>query len=276
MKPIIEYQDYRSYIFDYYDERRKESDFSWRRFAALAGFASVSYLKLVCDRKTRLSAKSAPQVAAAMKLVGYKYRYFILMVEYDNAKDPSKKEKIFQEMMSLGEKHRVHIQKKNDFNYFDSWRNPVIRELAAAMPNASDEQIAEKCLPETTADEIARTLDFLLNEGLLVKDENGLYHQTGKFLSTGPLGNVPMAVKNMHRQMGQIALNALDEMPESDRLFSGVTFGLAGNALKKIEEELARCRRRIVAIATESDETEQVFRLNLQLFPLSKKIHEKK
>lgn len=276
MKPIIEYLDYRSYILDYYNERKKNADFSWRRFAALAGFASVSYLKLVCDRKTRLSSKSAAQVAAAMKLVGFKYRYFILMVEYDNCKDAAKKEKLFQEMTSLGEKHRAYVPKKNDFNYFDSWRNPVVRELATAMPNASVAEMAEKCLPETTAADISRTLEFLQSNGLLVKDEKGIYHQTEKFLSTGPLGNVPKAVKNMHRQMGQFALQALDELPESDRLFSGITLGLASGVLGKIEEELSRCRRRIVAIATESDETEQVFRLNLQLFPLTKKIHEKK
>ena len=59
MKSIVEYKDYRQYIQDYYDERKRSSAFTWREFAKLAGFASGSYLKLVCDGKTRLMEEGA-------------------------------------------------------------------------------------------------------------------------------------------------------------------------------------------------------------------------
>jgi uncharacterized protein (TIGR02147 family) len=48
MKPITEYQDYRRYMQDFYDERKKFG-FTWREFSKEAGFASPSYLKLVCE-----------------------------------------------------------------------------------------------------------------------------------------------------------------------------------------------------------------------------------
>ena len=54
MKSVIEYKDYREYVLDYYRERKRTSAFTWREFAKIAGFASGSYLKLVCDGKTRL------------------------------------------------------------------------------------------------------------------------------------------------------------------------------------------------------------------------------
>lgn len=272
MKPIIEYQDYRQYILDYYKERKQEAKFTWRQFAALAGYASGSYLKLVCDGKTRLTAEGAAQVATAMKLVGFKFRYFVLMVEYDNAKDSSQKEAFFQEMVSLGMKHRVHVIDDDIYSYFESWKNPVLRELAPSMPGASFKKMAEQCLQHVDAQEVADTLDFLLRHGLVVKDKKGVYHQTGKSISTGDIENVPATLKCMHRQMGQLALQALDGMPESERHFSGITLGIPKNVYGKIETELAKCRRRIIAIATESDETEQIYRLNLQMFPLTKLI----
>ena len=49
MKSVIEYKDYREYVLDYYRERKRTSAFTWREFAKIAGFASGSYLKLVCD-----------------------------------------------------------------------------------------------------------------------------------------------------------------------------------------------------------------------------------
>ena len=51
MKSITEYQDYRCYMQDYYDERKRVSSFSWREFARIAGFTSPTYLKLVCEKK---------------------------------------------------------------------------------------------------------------------------------------------------------------------------------------------------------------------------------
>ena len=53
---------------------------------------------------------------------------------------------------------------------------------------------------------------------------------------------------------------------------SGITMGLTRRAYERIKKELADFRRRIVAIASEEDETEQVYRLNLQLFPLSERL----
>ena len=43
-------------------------------------------------------------------------------------------------------------------------------------------------------------------------------------------------------------------------------------AYEKIVEELDACRKKIVAIATECGELDQVYRLNLQLFPLTKQV----
>ena len=82
MKSVVEYKDYRQYILDYYGERKRSSAFTWREFARLAGFASGSYLKLVCDGKTRLLEEGAKKTALAMGLLGFEYDYFVLMVRY--------------------------------------------------------------------------------------------------------------------------------------------------------------------------------------------------
>jgi len=86
---------------------------------------------------------------------------------------------------------------------------------------------------------------------------------------------VPVAAREMQRQMGEFAVKALD-MPLSERDMSGLTLGLTRNAYERIRKEIADFRRRIVAIATEDEETEQVYRMNLQLFPLSERLEKKK
>jgi len=86
MKDIVEYTDYRKYIQDYYDERKRSSVFSWQEFARKAGFSSAVFLKYVCEGKKNLSLGSAGSVANAMGLAGFEQTYFVLMVSYAHAK----------------------------------------------------------------------------------------------------------------------------------------------------------------------------------------------
>ncbi len=51
--------------------------------------------------------------------------------------------------------------------------------------------------------------------------------------------------------------------------------GITRQAYERIRKEIADFRRRVVAIASEDDETEQVYRLNLQFFPLSERLDRK-
>jgi len=81
----------------------------------------------------------------------------------------------------------------------------------------------------------------------------------------------PVAVRGLQRQMGEIALDTIEGVPQNERHFSGVTLGITRRAYDKIVAELDACRRKIIEIATTEDETDEVYRLNLQLFPMTNK-----
>jgi len=274
MKDIVEYTDYRKYIQDYYDERKRSSAFTWRDFARDAGFTSPVYLKYVCEGKKNLSIGAAGSVANSMGLAGFENTYFVLMVSYAHAKGDAAKRAAFEERCALAQAHKVRMLGNEEFDYFKSWKNPVLRELAPHMPGAKPLEMAHACRQEISAAEVSSTLDFLVKAGLLKKDKDGNYRQTEKSVSMGPVDAVPVAAREMQRQMGEFAVKALD-LPLSERDMSGLTLGITRRAYERIRKELADCRRRIVAIATEDDETEQVYRVNLQFFPLSDRLEKR-
>jgi uncharacterized protein (TIGR02147 family) len=74
----------------------------------------------------------------------------------------------------------------------------------------------------------------------------------------------------MHRQMGELAVRALDEIPVKDRDISGLTLGISDNAFYRISKEIADFRRRVTSIVLNDSGESRVFRLNVQLFPLTK------
>lgn len=271
MKPIVEYTDFRIFMRDYYEERKRCSAFSWREFSKIAGFSSPSYMKVVCDGKSKLSRIGVERTGAAMGLAGFEMNYFRAMVKFGQAETEEKKKAAYEEMISIAKMYKVRSIEGELFQYYDSWRNPVLRELAPIMPGATPGEMAKMCYPEVSAAEVRDSLDFLTKSGLLKKvDGNFVQSETSV---KGTSDATRLALRGMHREMSKLATPAL-ELPKEERNFSGVTMGLSRDSYHKIECMLDECRRRIIALAAEEKSVEQVYRLNLQLFPLTKNVKE--
>ena len=271
MKPITEYQDYRKYMLDYFDWRKRTSAFSWREFSKQAGFSSPSYLKLVCDGKSSLSRVGVLQVAAAMDLGDYELEYFKLMVDFTNAKNDEKKKETFRKMEKLAKEQHARVLNADAFDYYESAVNSIVRELAPLMPGALPGDLAKKIKHDFTAQEIRVALKLLVKLNFLKTKGENVYEQTDKIIS-GSSDSLALALRSMNRQMIDLAREAIDKIDPSERNISGVTVGVNDDALKRITEAVNTCRKQVVAIAGECDKIDQVYRLNLQLFPLSEKV----
>lgn len=271
MKPITTYTDYRKVIQDFYDEKKRSSAFTWRDFAKSAGFSSPVFLKYVCEGKKNISRASAAAVAAAMGLVGFDSAYFQAMIAYGTAKDDETKKNAFEEMCAMAREHKTRILGDNEFDYYKSWKNSVIRELAPAMPGAKPSEMAKACKQLISTDDVVETLAFLQKMGLLEKDYNDTYRQTDKAISINTTDALPVAARNLQRQMGTFALDAIS-LPLSERDMSGITMGITRKCYDRIVKALDDFRQQIADIVSEDGETEQIYRLNLQFFPLTERI----
>jgi uncharacterized protein (TIGR02147 family) len=271
MKDILEYTDYRQYIADYYADRKAKTAFSWQEFAKTAGFSSPVYLKYVSEGRFNLSAEAAVRTAQAMHLADYEREFFVEMVKFDHAKNDDEKRAAFSKMVSIAESRKAKIVDGESFRFFEDWKNPVLRELAPAMPGAKPLAMAHACRPEVSAAEVSDALSFLVKADLLKKDKDGNYAQTDKVVTTGPMEFTPLAVRGLHRQMGEFALDAIENVPQDERHFSGLTLGITREAYEKIVQRIAEFRKDIIAIATSEAATEEVYRLNVQFFPMTKK-----
>ena len=271
MKPITEYQDYRKYMLDYFDWRKRTSVFSWREFSKQAGFASPSYLKLVCDGKSSLSRVGVLQVAAAMELSEFECEYFKLMVDFTNAKEDGKKKDAFRRMEGLANEQHARVLNADAFDYYESAVNSIVRELAPLMPGALPGALAKKIKHDFTAQEIRDSLKLLVKLNFLKTKGENTYEQTDKVI-TGASDSLALALRSMNRQMIDLAREAIDKIEPAERNISGVTIGVNEKSLKRINDIVNVCRKQIVAIASENDKVDQVYRVNLQLFPLTEKV----
>ena len=273
MKPITECKDYRKYMQDFYDERKRTGAFSWREFSKLAGFASPTYLKLVCEGKSGLSKVKMKQVSKAMGLTGYEEEYFSLLVVLAKAtKDADKKEALLK-MEKIATEHKARVVDSDAFQYYESWKYPVIRELAPMMPGARPRDIAEECKEYVSAEEVRDILAFLVKAGFLKKDGDKIYSQTEQSVIGSPEA-LPIAIRAMHKEMGNMAVRAVDRYNTSERFIAGATLGVCEEAYNRIVEEVSNCCKKVVDIANEYKDLDQVYRINFQFFPCTGKVKE--
>lgn len=270
----MEYQNYRLYMRDFYTERKNRSGFTWRDFTKAAGYSSPVYLKLVCDGKTNLSEVGVERVAEAMGLVGVDLQYFRTLVSFNQEKDSSNKKILFKELRSIAKENATTLVGEDQYDYYESWVNPVLREMAPQMHGATPSQMANQLAFDTQTAEIKKALALLQKVGLLEKKDDGSYTQAAKSVSTGNIEVAKLSVREMHRQMGELAVRALDEIPVDKRDISGLTIGISQNAFYRISKEIEDFRRRVSAIVMEDSNESSVYRLNVQLFPLTKEINQ--
>ena len=276
MKDILEYTDYRQYIADYYADRKAKSAFSWQEFATAAEFSSPVYLKYVSEGRFNLSEEAAVRTARSMHLAEFECDFFVEMVKFCHAKTDDEKRSAFSNMLSIAESRKMKILEGESFRFFEDWKNPVLRELAPAMPGAKPLALAHACREKISAAEVSETLNFLVKADLLKKDKDGNYAQTDKIVTTGPMNITPLAVRGLHRQMGEFALDAIEGVPQDERHFSGLTLGITREAYQEIVQKIAEFRKEIIEIATREPATDEVYRLNVQFFPMTNKSLNKK
>lgn len=275
MKSVIEYEDYRLFMNDYYQWKKRTSAFSWREFTKKGGFTSPNYMKLVCEGKSGLSKAGIERAADAMNLIGAEREYFRQLVKFGQSKKDSDKKAAYSEMKVIASAHKVRILEGESVSFYESWKYPVLRELAPMMPGAKPLDIAKACGGAFSAEEVRNALAFLTRAKFLKKTAEDVYEQVDRSLQMSVVA-MPTLVRAMHKEMAEFAKDSIEKYPIDERNFTGITMGIDDEDYEKILTELETCRKRIVSIATAKKGGNRVYRLNLQMFPLSEKIEPSK
>ena len=211
------------------------------------------------------------RVANAMGLVGADLQYFRALVNFNQEKDSSKKKVVFKELRAIAKENEMTLVGEDQYDYYESWINPVLRELVPQVPEATPAQVADMLAFDTQAAEVKKALKLLEKVGLLRKAPDGHFEQSSKAITTGNIEVTSLSVREMHRQMGELAVRSLDEVPVNERDISGLTVGISEDAYGRITKEIEDFRRRVASIVLQDTDEDRVYRLNVQLFPLTKK-----
>jgi uncharacterized protein (TIGR02147 family) len=272
MVEITTYMDYREYLRDFFEQKKRELRFySYRLFSQRAGLKSPNFLKLVIMGERNLSKQSVLKFARALGINKRETEYFENLIFFNQSKTLEEKNYFLGKLMKYREKGDPKKIEEAEYDYYTNWYNPVVRELVCAVDFNDDyKRLGNAVVPAITPAEAAGSLALLQKLKFIVRADDGKrWQKTSLSLTTGQQVR-SVAVSNYHRSMISLAGDAIERFGPADRDITSVTLGVSEVTRNAIVVRLAELRRELLELAEQDTSTEQVVQVNFQVFPLSR------
>lgn len=270
-KHIFEYSDYRLFLSDYYSYKKTHNlSYSHRVFAKQAGLSSPSHLLMIIKGDRNLSLKTIPKFVNGLNLSPKEAKFFELMVLYTQTDDLAMKAKYFSEIMSIkANLAKLHSLEKEKFDFLSKWYVVAIYVLIDTKNFKPDVGWISKRLGERiTAAQVNETLQSLLRLEMIEPDIIRGYKQKPGALTVAD-DTRSIAVYEYHQSMLRLAAEALRRNAQSSREFNGATISIPRGKLPEIKEKIRAFRKDINQFASAFEDADEVYQLNIQLFPLT-------
>jgi uncharacterized protein (TIGR02147 family) len=266
------YLNYRDYLRALLAaEKAKNRHFSHRYFARVAGFSSPSYLKMVMDGKRNLTPSSIHQFSKAFKMGHREAGYFEALVLFNQAKSEKEQELYFERLTALRPTTALKGLEKDQYEYYTLKHFVIIREMVALSHFQEDPNwIAKHLSTPIKPRDVRHALEVLLRLKLLARNAQGALEQCDESVATPP-DVVSMEVVQFHRTMLDDAKESLFKVAPKRRDISSLTVPIPIGSIKAIKERIQNFRQELLdLINSGSQDFDEVYQLNIQLFPLTK------
>lgn len=270
MKTIFKYIDYRRFLEDFYNEKKRTThSFSYRYFALKAGFKSPVFLRQVITGERNLTRPMIERFVSALQLNRKEATYFKNLVLFNQAATAGEKQEHYALMLEMMDYVNEHQLSADQYAYFEHWYTSAIRELVCLHDFGDDyDLMARSVFPRIRPRDVRHAIDLLLRLNLIAKKPDGTYRQTASaIISDDPM--VAVARRSFNSEMLQLAINANNTVPKNERNVSGITMGISKSCYDVIISEVAAFKERIKVIVNRDEGSSRVYQLNMQLFPLS-------
>lgn len=269
---LFDYDDFRKFLQDYFEEQKKmRAVFSHRFFAAKAGFSSSSYCLNVIRGRFNLTAKSIDKIAKAMNFEPLQKSYFEALVQYNQADQVDKRETAWEQILEIRKQVEFTHLTNREHAYFSKWYYPVIRECAVSGQwNGDYLKLARLLDPQISTDEAREAIKNLVEWGLLRKIDGSHYEETAQMLDA--TGVAPIALRTIRREYIQHAIGAVDSKPKQERFAAFTTLAMSESSYDYAVSVLEEARKKIISRAANDSNVERVYEMMLVAFPMSKNL----
>jgi uncharacterized protein (TIGR02147 family) len=265
---VFEYLDYRRYLSDYFTARRlSDANFSLRAFALKAGLpiSNSSFFSKVIAGKRNLTLDLQFRFAKALKLPAAEIKYFGLLVQFGQAKDPEGKQHLYAELAKYA-KSKARIIDKEGYDYYSRWQNSIVRAyFGIEKKEKNPSVIGKRVFPQIPAREVEEAIALLLKLGMVSKTANGYALQDPNIATERE--NKDFVGKLRILEMLRLAQDVFNHVPPKDREYSAMTVYISEQGYQALKERIRIFREEVKSIVGSDQGEDRIYSLAMQFFP---------
>jgi uncharacterized protein (TIGR02147 family) len=269
---IYEYDDFRIYLKDRYEDRcRQDPDYSYRRFAADAGITNPGFLNDVIKGRRKLSRDAIEKMVVAFTLSDIEAEFFRMLVAYRQAKDEALQQEIYKKI--LFRRNRSSFARLNPVlnKYYQDFRYPLIRAAIMATDFRGDyDMLGRFVIPAVPAVQVKRYVRDLCDWGMVRQEQDGRYVVTDRVVE--PPEKLRDQVKQINREWIIQAIDPLMKLPPDKRHISSMLVSVSAETRKAILERIESFREELwKLVRNDPADADSIMLLNIQYVPKSKR-----
>lgn len=270
MPSILEYLDYRKFLRDFYDEKkRKNPHFSYQIWAHAAGFRSKSFFPELISGKKNVAADAVDTIARSIGLDGKSFAYFDALVAFNQARTHEQRARAWVKLTEFNRRSSARLLVRDQHDFYRQWYHHTVRELIVMHDIGDDwKRLASLVVPAITPRQAKASVRLLLRLGL-VRKKGRRFELTDTVVTSGDEVR-SIAVTEFHLQNLDVAKKAIMACPSAERDVSCVAAALSPKGYGAVKEEVRRFRERLVGIVEKDTDQDRVYHVNIQLYPTSK------
>ncbi len=272
---IFEFTDYCKYLNAWLEHKKLENPhFSYQQLAAKLGLGSkVQVYRILNGKRKHLGPELIERWNLLLGHSRMESEYFRHMVSLQESRDPLAQAQYSRVLGALRNRLRPKSLEKIHYEYFREWYMPVLRELFCQVPvSTSFQGIASLLSPSISTAQVQAALDVMLKLGILVKEGDGYKQANTRIHASESLRQ--KAITAFQTDMMKLGIDAMRIPGKHATRFTTTTMGVPRFLLPVLMEKIRQFQNEIANLVSTQSDFDQVFQLNLQLFPLSNPMQE--
>ncbi len=265
---VYDFLDYRQFLSDWFQARRRmDSGFSLRAFALKVGLplSNSSFFSKVIAGKRNLTLDQQFRVGKALKLTPAEIKYFSLMVQMDQSKDPESKQHLYAELAGTS-RSKARVLGAEAYEFYSKWHHASIRAFFGIDQKENNPAaIGKRIFPQVPPGKVEESIRLLLSLGLITRTANGFALRERSIAadaeSREPVGRMRVL------EMLKLASEVFPQVPAADRDFSTMTLYLGKQGYRALREKIRAFREEVKSLAESDKDEDRIYTLAMQFFP---------
>jgi uncharacterized protein (TIGR02147 family) len=196
--------------------------------------------------------------------------YFDALVHFNKAKSEKESKLYFEKMLSINKAKSDKIV-ESQYEFFQKWYYSAVWALLDGAPFKGDlKDLGAMLNPPIGVKEAKAAVKLLEDLKLIELGPDGAYRALGLNLTTGKEWR-SVAIMQYQREMIKMAEESLERFPKAERDISTLTVNIPEAAIPEIRELTGEFRESLKKLVNSYQETDRVYQMNIQMFPLTQK-----